>query len=185
MCNAVCRPEMRLAPAWVVVACPQSSSPAAQVEAPPGRGIGTRILHPENHPVHDPYGAVSPPLYQTATFGQPGATEGGPYDYTRSGNPTRTQLESQMAELEVCSCQCAQSSTTLCITGQLTIVVSYDGVALYPSEESSTTSRCTITTLSFAWHCQPASVLGIGHSTVHCESQTLKNGTLPCCDDAC
>jgi cysteine-S-conjugate beta-lyase len=92
-----------LASAWAVFACPQSSSPAAKVEAPPGRGIGTRILHPENHPVHDPYGAVSPPLYQTATFGQPGATEGGPYDYTRSGNPTRTQLESQMAELEVCS----------------------------------------------------------------------------------
>lgn len=26
--------------------------------------------------------------------------EGGPYDYTRSGNPTRTQLEAQLADLE-------------------------------------------------------------------------------------
>ena len=95
---------------WVPACLQNSSTAAAKVEAPPGRGIGTRILHPGSRPVHDPYGAVSPPLYQTATFGQPGATEGGPYDYTRSGNPTRTQLESQMAELEVRSCCRAQSS---------------------------------------------------------------------------
>ena len=36
-----------------------------------------------------------------ATFTQPSATANGPYDYTRSGNPTRTQLEAQMADLEV------------------------------------------------------------------------------------
>jgi cystathionine beta-lyase/cystathionine gamma-synthase len=85
----------------------QDSTSAAQRQSLPDRGIGTRILHPAKHPVHDPYAAVSPPLYQTATFGQPGATEGGPYDYTRSGNPTRTQLESQMAELEVRAWRCA------------------------------------------------------------------------------
>jgi len=39
-------------------------------------------------------------LYQTATFEQPSATEGGEYDYTRSGNPTRKLLELQMADLE-------------------------------------------------------------------------------------
>ena len=38
---------------------------------------------------------------QAATFGQPSATVGGPYDYTRSGNPTRTLLEEQIAQLEV------------------------------------------------------------------------------------
>ncbi|KAK8510120.1 hypothetical protein V6N12_007997 [Hibiscus sabdariffa] len=32
--------------------------------------------------------------YQTATFKQPSATENGPYDYTRSGNPRRDTLES-------------------------------------------------------------------------------------------
>lgn len=48
----------------------------------------------------DGLGASSLPLYQTATFKQPGATEGGPYDYTRSGNPTRSALESQLAALE-------------------------------------------------------------------------------------
>lgn len=48
----------------------------------------------------DPYGAVAPPIYQTATFRQPSALEFGKYDYTRSGNPTRTLLEQQLAELE-------------------------------------------------------------------------------------
>ena len=48
----------------------------------------------------DRYGAVAPPIYQTATFQQPTATEFGEYDYTRSGNPTRTLLEQQLAELE-------------------------------------------------------------------------------------
>lgn len=48
----------------------------------------------------DPYGAVSTPLYQTATFEQPSATECGPYDYTRSGNPTRDVLQSLMTKLE-------------------------------------------------------------------------------------
>ncbi|XP_039067312.1 cystathionine beta-lyase, chloroplastic-like isoform X2 [Hibiscus syriacus] len=48
----------------------------------------------------DPYGAMSTPLYQTATFKQPSATENGPYDYTRSGNPTRDTLERLLAKLE-------------------------------------------------------------------------------------
>ncbi|KAL4442966.1 hypothetical protein ABPG77_008457 [Micractinium sp. CCAP 211/92] len=41
-----------------------------------------------------------PPIYQTATFQQPGAIEMGEYDYSRSGNPTRTVLEKQLAILE-------------------------------------------------------------------------------------
>ncbi|WVZ82291.1 hypothetical protein U9M48_029571 [Paspalum notatum var. saurae] len=41
----------------------------------------------------DEYGALSTPLYQTATFKQPSATDYGPYDYTRSGNPTRDVLQ--------------------------------------------------------------------------------------------
>lgn len=49
---------------------------------------------------NDPYGATSMPIYQTATFKQPGATEFGDYDYTRSGNPTRTALQDQIAILE-------------------------------------------------------------------------------------
>ncbi|KAG6413682.1 hypothetical protein SASPL_126396 [Salvia splendens] len=48
----------------------------------------------------DPYEALSTPLYQTATFKQPSATEGGAYDYTRSGNPTRDALERLLAKLD-------------------------------------------------------------------------------------
>merc|ERR1719409_2233504 len=57
------------------------------------------LCHPPKA-TSDPYSASSPPLYQTATFAQPSATTFGEYDYTRSGNPTRSQLEKTMAELE-------------------------------------------------------------------------------------
>src|SRR5829696_1937368 len=54
-----------------------------------------------HHPADaDPFGAVSTPIYQTATFRQPTATEFGEYDYTRTANPTRTLLERQLAALE-------------------------------------------------------------------------------------
>lgn len=46
------------------------------------------------------FGAVSPPIYQTATFCQPTATEFGEYDYSRTANPTRSQLERRLADLE-------------------------------------------------------------------------------------
>ncbi|KAL0714633.1 hypothetical protein Bca4012_021612 [Brassica carinata] len=38
--------------------------------------------------------------HSTATFKQPSAIENGPYDYTRSGNPTRDALESLLAKLD-------------------------------------------------------------------------------------
>jgi cystathionine gamma-lyase len=45
-------------------------------------------------------GATIPPVYQTSTFTLPaiGRTKG--YDYSRTGNPTRTALERQLADLE-------------------------------------------------------------------------------------
>jgi len=60
--------------------------------------VATQLLQSDNS--FDPYGALSTPLYQTATFKQPSATEGGQYDYTRSGNPTRDALERMLAKLE-------------------------------------------------------------------------------------
>jgi O-acetylhomoserine/O-acetylserine sulfhydrylase-like pyridoxal-dependent enzyme len=48
----------------------------------------------------DPYGATSIPIYQSATFAQPSATTFGDYDYSRSGNPTRSALQNQIALLE-------------------------------------------------------------------------------------
>jgi cystathionine beta-lyase len=58
----------------------------------------TRCVHLETN--GDPYGAVSPPIYQTSTFRQQNASEFGEYDYTRTANPTRTLLEQQLAKLE-------------------------------------------------------------------------------------
>jgi cystathionine beta-lyase len=39
------------------------------------------------------------PIYQSATFKQSSAGGGGEYDYTRSGNPTRTHLERHLAKI--------------------------------------------------------------------------------------
>lgn len=58
--------------------------------------MSTRLLHPPPSVVVEPYNSTGAPIYQTATFGQPSGTEGGPYDYTRSGNPTRTLFEEQV-----------------------------------------------------------------------------------------
>ena len=45
-------------------------------------------------------GAVTVPIYQTATFRHPGLGQSTGYDYSRSGNPTRQALEEGMALLE-------------------------------------------------------------------------------------
>jgi cystathionine beta-lyase/cystathionine gamma-synthase len=45
-------------------------------------------------------GAIVPPLYQTATYVLPEIGKNRGYDYTRSSNPTRAQLESMLAALE-------------------------------------------------------------------------------------
>jgi cystathionine beta-lyase len=48
----------------------------------------------------DPFRPVATPIYQTATFEQEHADQFGRYDYSRSGNPTRTVLEEQLSQLE-------------------------------------------------------------------------------------
>ena len=70
----------------------------------------------------DPYGAIVPPIYQTATFKQPTALEFGEYDYTRSGNPTRTLLEQQLASLEEGLHACAFASGLAAITALTRLV---------------------------------------------------------------
>ena len=48
----------------------------------------------------DKTGAISVPIYPSATYRHPGVGESTGYDYTRSGNPTRQVLENGLAELE-------------------------------------------------------------------------------------
>jgi cystathionine beta-lyase len=76
----------------------------------------TRCVHFETNGSSEPYGAISPPIYQTATFRQPTATEFGEYDYTRSGNPTRALLERQLAALEGAKYACAFASGMAALT---------------------------------------------------------------------
>ena len=71
---------------------------------------------------NDAYGAIVPPIYQTATFEQPTATEFGEFDYTRSGNPTRTLLERQLADLEDAAHACAFASGMAALTSLTRIV---------------------------------------------------------------
>ncbi len=55
-------------------------------------------------------GAVSAPLYQSATFRHPGLGESTGYDYSRTANPTRTALEATLAALDGGSRACAFAS---------------------------------------------------------------------------
>src|ERR1039457_1629209 len=48
----------------------------------------------------DRFRPISTPIYQTATFEQQHAGSFGEYDYSRSGNPTRSVLEKHLAALE-------------------------------------------------------------------------------------
>lgn len=65
------------------------------------REIETKCLHLEeeegstNH-----YGAISYPIYQTATYAHPGVGQSTGFDYTRLQNPTREHLEKIVATLE-------------------------------------------------------------------------------------
>lgn len=70
----------------------------------------------------DSHAAIVPPIYQTATFEQPSATEFGDFDYSRSGNPTRTLLEQQLADLEEARYACAFASGMAAITALTRIV---------------------------------------------------------------
>ena len=59
----------------------------------------TLAIHAGYDP-HEHFGAVMTPIYQTSTFAFHGVGDHGPYDYSRSGNPTRKALESCLAALE-------------------------------------------------------------------------------------
>lgn len=61
--------------------------------------IGTRCIHLEEEGSNH-YGAISFPIYQTATFAHPGVGQSTGYDYSRVQNPTREQLEKVVASLE-------------------------------------------------------------------------------------
>lgn len=63
--------------------------------------IETKCIHLEDEDnCKKHYGAVSFPIYQTATYAHPGAGKSTGFDYSRLQNPTREQLEKTVAALE-------------------------------------------------------------------------------------
>ena len=65
------------------------------------RGLNTRCLHlEETEGKLEHYGAISSPIYQTATYEHPEAGQSTGYDYSRLQNPTREHLEKMIAGLE-------------------------------------------------------------------------------------
>lgn len=67
---------------------PASSSPSNEKRYT----LATELVYTD---AGDQYNASSMPIYQSATF----KGEGNSYDYTRSGNPTRTHLERHLAKI--------------------------------------------------------------------------------------
>ncbi len=65
----------------------------------PPDGFATRAIHAGQDP--EPVtGAVTVPIFQTSTFAQPRVGVHTGYEYARTGNPTRTALETCLAALE-------------------------------------------------------------------------------------
>ena len=64
-------------------------------------------------------GAMTVPIYQTATFRHPGLGQSTGYDYSRSGNPTRQALEAGIARLDGAAAGFAYASGMAAITSLL------------------------------------------------------------------
>jgi cystathionine gamma-lyase len=61
--------------------------------------LKTLSVHAGHRPAEH-QGAVMTPVYQTSTFAFRGVNQPGPFDYSRSGNPTRKALEECLAAIE-------------------------------------------------------------------------------------
>lgn len=88
----------------------------------------TRLVHPPRVE-GEPTGAISTPIYQTSTFDVTAQSPGTPeYDYSRSGNPTRRVLESQLAALDDACAAFAFNSGMAAIDAVLRLLESGDEV---------------------------------------------------------
>ena len=67
-------------------------SSAIGAALPPDAGFSTRAIHAGQEP-DAATGAVVVPIYQTSTYAQESVGKHKGYDYARTGNPTRTALE--------------------------------------------------------------------------------------------
>ncbi|MFI5369121.1 MAG: trans-sulfuration enzyme family protein [Spirochaetia bacterium] len=87
--------------------------------------IATRLIH-SGKDVRPATGPLSVPLYHASTYAQQSVDDFGPWDYARSGNPTRQALEEAIAELEGGVCGCAFGSGMAAISSTLLLFSSGD-----------------------------------------------------------
>ena len=86
----------------------------------------TRVIHEGQKPEKE-FGAISKPIYQTSTFKQNDFAEY-IYDYSRAGNPTRTDLETNIASLEEGIGAAAYSSGMAAISAILNLLNAGDHI---------------------------------------------------------
>ncbi len=77
----------------------QQPQHAAEESNESGHRFETDSIHAGQEPDAET-GAIMPPIYATSTYVQDGPGEDRGYEYSRTGNPTRTALEDNLAALE-------------------------------------------------------------------------------------
>ncbi len=91
------------------------------------KNISTKVVH--GCKCYDPHtGAVSFPIYQSATFRHPGLYQTTGYDYSRLQNPTREELENTIANLESGKYGFAFSSGMAAVSTVLSLFMSGDHI---------------------------------------------------------
>ncbi|MPW26875.1 aminotransferase class V-fold PLP-dependent enzyme [Alkalibaculum sp. M08DMB] len=91
------------------------------------RSIDTKVVH-GNKSFDEKTGAISFPIYQSATFRHPSLTETTGYDYSRLQNPTREEVECIVANLENGKHGFAFSSGMAAVSTVLTLFNSHDHI---------------------------------------------------------
>ena len=93
--------------------------------------IETTIIHASTRGnFEQKTGAVNVPIYLSSTFHQEKFDEFGPYNYSRSGNPTRDALEKTIAELEGGTRGLAFSSGMAAISSAFMLLSSGDHIVV-------------------------------------------------------
>jgi cystathionine gamma-synthase len=98
-------------------------------ETAEGRGFETRAIH-AGQPADAASGAVVTPITLSTTFEQTAVGEHKGFEYSRSGNPTRTALEAQVASLEGVAHGLAFASGLAAEDNVLRLLAPGDGIVL-------------------------------------------------------
>lgn len=87
-------------------------------------------------------GAISFPIYQTSTFRHPGLNQSTGYDYTRTSNPTRKEVEKAVASLEEGQYATAFASGMAAVTAVLHLFKANDRILISSDLYGGTYRSC-------------------------------------------